>query len=254
MRAFLTVLSACGLLVCAAAMSIAADPPAASAVGEKIRVLIVTGVDYPGHPWKETTPVVVDILKKDPRMVVEVKTEPGVLADKSIFDHDVLVMHFKNYDPLPNEEQCKANLQRFVAEGRGLVLLHFACGAFEKWPQFVDLAGMVWDQKTGHDPRGPFRVEIKDANHPITQGMKDFQADDELYTCLVGKKDVTVVAAARSIVTKKDHPMAFVQPFGKGRVFHTPLGHDVKAFQMPGVGELIRRGTAWAAAKPAALN
>jgi type 1 glutamine amidotransferase len=254
MRATFSVLLGCGLLVCAATMSIAADPPASSAAGEKIRVLIVTGVDYPGHLWKETTPAVVDLLRKDPRMVVEVKTDPGALADKSIFDHDVLVMHFKNYDPLPNEEQCKANLQRFVAEGRGLVLLHFACGAFENWPQFVDLAGMVYDKKNTHDPRRAFTVEIKDPKHPITQGMKDFQADDELYICLTGKKDVTVVAAARSIVTKKDHPMAFVQPFGKGRVFHTPLGHDAKAFGMPGVAELIRRGTAWAAGKPATPN
>jgi type 1 glutamine amidotransferase len=247
MKTFHWVLAACGVLLLAASTSSAADAPKNDGTNGKIRVLLVTGVDYPGHPWKETTPAVVAILKKDPRMVVEVQTNPGALADKSIFDHDVLVMHFKNYDPLPREEEAKANLQRFVREGRGLVMLHFACGAFEKWPEFVDLAGMVWDQKTGHDPRGPFRVEIKDPNHPITQGMKDFQADDELYTCLVGKKNLTIVATSRSIVTKKDHPMAFVQPFGKGRVFHTPLGHDVKAFQMPGVSELIRRGTAWAA-------
>jgi type 1 glutamine amidotransferase len=44
--------------------------------------------------------------------------------------------------------------------------------------------------------------------------------------------------------------MAFVFTYGKGRVFNTPLGHDVKAIQMPGVAELVRRGCAWAARKP----
>ena len=34
--------------------------------------------------------------------------------------------------------------------------------------------------------------------------------------------------------------MAFVFEYGKGRVFHTPLGHDVRAIEMPGVAELIR--------------
>ena len=36
--------------------------------------------------------------------------------------------------------------------------------------------------------------------------------------------------------------MAFAFEYGKGRVFHTPLGHDVKAFTLPGPAELIRRG------------
>jgi type 1 glutamine amidotransferase len=30
-------------------------------------------------------------------------------------------------------------------------------------------------------------------------------------------------------------------------VFHTPLGHDVKAVENPGAAELFRRGCAWAA-------
>jgi type 1 glutamine amidotransferase len=213
----------------------------------KIRVLVVTGVDYSGHLWKETTPVVVAILKADARVDVTVTEKPDDLASEKIFDYDVLVMHFKNYDPLPRAETAKANLVKFVQGGKGLVLLHFACGAFEDWPEFAALAGRVWDRKTGHDPRGPFTVKIVDAKHPITRGLKDFEADDELYTCLIGERPIEVLATARSKVTKKDHPMAFVLRYGKGRVFHTPLGHDVKAFKMPGVAELIRRGTAWAA-------
>ena len=169
---------------------------------------------------------------------------------RRFFAYDALVMHFKNYDPLQRGEQAKANLVKFVQEGKGLVLLHFACGAFEDWPEFANLAGRVWDKKTTHDPRGPFAVKISEPNHPITRGLSDFQADDELYFCLTGDRPIEVLATARSKVTKKDHPMAFVLPYGKGRVFHTPLGHDVKAFNMPGVAELIRRGTAWAAGQP----
>ena len=77
--------------------------------------------------------------------------------------------------------------------------------------------------------------------------MKELQADDELYFCLEGDREVEVLATAHSKVTGKDHPMAFVFQYGKGRVFHSPLGHDVKAIQMPGVADLLRRGTAWAA-------
>jgi len=128
-----------------------------------------------------------------------------------------------------------------------LALLHFACGAFFDWPEFRNLAGKVYDPKLGHDPRRKFDVNIVDKEHPITRGMKDFQADDELYFCVTGDRPVDVLATSRSTVTGKDHPMVFVFPYGKGRVFHTPLGHDVKAFEVPGVGQLLRRGCAWAA-------
>jgi type 1 glutamine amidotransferase len=109
----------------------------------------------------------------------------------------------------------------------------------------------VWNPKLrGHDPHRRFRVEITDVDHPVTKGLKPFEITDELYTCLDGKTPITVLATARSKVDKKDYPMAFVLTYGKGKVFHTPLGHDVRAFSAPGAGELIRRGCAWAAGLP----
>jgi len=48
--------------------------------------------------------------------------------------------------------------------------------------------------------------------------------------------------------------MAFVLNYGKGRVFHFVLGHDVRAIETPGTAELLRRGTAWTAGRePAPL-
>jgi type 1 glutamine amidotransferase len=58
---------------------------------------------------------------------------------------------------------------------------------------------------------------------------------------------VDVLATARSKVDGKVYPMAFVLNYGKGRVFHNALGHDVKAITNTGAAELFRRGCAWAA-------
>ena len=99
---------------------------------------------------------------------------------------------------------------------------------------------------SGHDPRGPFRVRIADATHPITKGLADFGTDDELYTCLDGAAHIQVLATATSKVDQKVYPMAFMLTPGKGRTFHCALGHDVKALN-GAVGVLYRRGTAWAA-------
>ena len=234
-------------LILIAAGLTAAGPPASAASQQPIRVLIVTGNDYPGHHWKDTSRVLRAELEKDPRMVVRIIEDPEFLDSPALDSYDVVILHYMNWkSPDPSQEAARS-LQQFVAGGKGLVLLHFACGAWPNWPEFENLAGRVWDKVRTHDPRGPFEVKIIDKEHPICRGLKSFETDDELYFCLVGKRPVHVLATAHSKVTGKDHPMAFVFDYGKGRVFHTPLGHDEKAFRL--AAELIRRGTAWAAGR-----
>lgn len=224
-------------------LSATADEP----TPERVRVLIVTGEDYESHLWRETAPAIRKILEQDKRFDVRIVEDPDFLASPTVANYDVIFLHFKNYPPLPHAAAARENLVNLVKQGKGLFLLHFACGAFDDWSEFANLAGRVWDRKTGHDPRGPFTVNIAQSQHPIMRDMQDFQADDELYTCLVGERPVEVLATARSKITGKDHPMAFVFEYGKGRVFHTPLGHDIRAIEMPGVAELIRRGCLWTA-------
>lgn len=240
-----------GLLVAVAVVLWVAPLRAAEASGEKpVRVLIVTGQDYPGHPWRETTPVVRRQLEQDPLFVVRVVEDPHFLDSAALKSYDVVLLHFMNWETPSPGEIARRNLREYVEAGGGLVLIHFACGAWQDWPGFVDLAGRVWDPKLrGHDPRGPFRVVPTTVDHPITSGLKAFDTDDELYTCLAGEVPVTVLATARSKVDGLDYPMAFVLEPGKGRVFHTPLGHDPKALEPAAVGELLRRGTRWAAGR-----
>ena len=243
MRCILTVLAMSAVWV------VAATTPACG--GDNVRVLLVTGIDYSGHHWKETAPAIRKVLEQDKRFDVRIVEDPEFLASPAVADYDVIFLHFatENHKQFVREKQIRENLTSLVGQGKGLVVFHFACGAFEDWPEYANLVGKVWDRKNTHDPRGPFQVQIVQNNHPITRGMKDFQADDELYTCLTGERHVEVLATAHSKITNKDHPMAFVFEYGKGRVFHTPLGHDVRAIEMPGVAELIRRGCLWTARK-----
>lgn len=211
----------------------------------EVRLLIVTGMDYPGHKWRETTPYLLEALGKDERLRIDVLSDPYRLDQFDLESYQAVILHFMNWErPDPNQN-VQDNLSRFVEKGGGLVLIHFACGAFGEWDAFSKLAGRVWDKVNTHDPRGPFDVNIIDQNHPITRGMQDFETDDELYTCLTGSKPVSILAQATSKVKKDPHPMALVHRYGKGRVFLTPLGHDVKALQATGTTQLILRACAW---------
>jgi type 1 glutamine amidotransferase len=219
------------------------------------KVLVVTGVDYPGHKWRKTGPAIRDLLQKHSDIEARLVDDPGVLATELIFDYDTLVIHFKNYDPIFQQKKAQSNLTRFVDDGGGLVFFHFSCGAFEDWEAFVTVAGRTWDkEKRPHDPRGPFKVHYVDREHPITKGLKDFEITDELYTCLGGDVPIRVLATATSKVDQQDYPIAFVLRRGKGRVFHTVLGHDVKALESKGLAPLMHRACLWTADRLSAAD
>jgi len=245
---FFILAAVSGLLICSTTCP-AAEPDNQDV--HKIRVVIVTGQDYPGHKWRLTAPVLAEALGQDSRMQVSVVEEPKFLASPELSQYDVIVLHFMDWEQPDPGPAARANLKRFVEDGKGLFIVHFACGAFQEWPEFRTLAGRVWDPELrAHDPHGKFRVEITATEHPITRGLKPFDTVDELYTCLAGDRPVEILATARSKVDGKDYPMAMAFSYGKGRVFNSPLGHDVAAIKNPAVAELFRRGCAWAGRLP----
>jgi type 1 glutamine amidotransferase len=211
------------------------------------RVVIVTGENsYAGHVWKETSAEIKSILEADKNLRVTLEPDPNFIAAGAFLGYDAAVFDFRNAKPLEKDEKVQANILKFLGDGKGLVVIHWADGAFPYWPEFVNIVGRA--QQSKHDPRGPFAVQIVNHNHPVTRGMKDFQTDDELYyDTKEGDRPIEILATAHSKVMDKDFPMALTVQYGRGRVFNTPMGHDVKALRVPEVAELIRHGTAWAA-------
>ena len=71
---------------------------------------------------------------------------------------------------------------------------------------------------------------------------------DELYHSLRGPaKDVSVLGSGLSDQTKEQEPLLMAISFGKGRIFHTTLGHYVEALDGLGFQVTFSRGTEWAA-------
>jgi hypothetical protein len=106
--------------------------------------------------------------------------------------------------------------------------------------------------KSGHGARHLFEVTTTETQHAILSGMKlPFVTSDELYHRLRLEPEVQVIASAFSAVetggTGQKEPMLWTVGYGKGRVFHTALGHDAAAMASHGFATTFARGTEWAA-------
>jgi len=224
-----------------------------------IRALILSGEHHPGHNWQETSPALKEILERDPRLRVDISTRIEDLATSRIDEYDLLVMNYCNWKQPGLSDEAKAGFVRYLKHGGGLIIIHFANGAFHfslpeaadsDWPEYRRICRRVWDHSnpaTGHDKYGKFEVEIEPVDHPITAGMEAFPTVDELYYGQVGNAPITILASARSQVTGQNEPMAFVSDYEQARVFQTVLGHARESLLTDGTAELIRRAAPWVA-------
>ena len=217
---------------------------------KKIRVLLVTGDDVtPAHNWAEVSQAIKETLVVAGRFEVRVCEDPGVLdSATSLARYDLIFLHFYNAKTPTLSDAAKANLLKFVDGGKGLAVSHLSSASFKEWEDFRKMCGRYWVMgKSGHGPRSVFKARIANKEHPITKGLEDFEADDELYAKLQGDVAINVLVTADSDWSKQTEPLAFTLEYGAGRVFHEAFGHDAKAIRNPSVQKLIQRGCEWAA-------
>ena len=251
----------------------AADAPA------PLRALIIDGQN--NHNWKGTTPVLKKIVEDSGLFHVEVATSPASGKPMDDFKPDfakyqVVILNYNGDDWSPGTREA---FVKYMRNGGGLVIQHGSDNSFPKWPEFNEVIGVGgWggrDEKSGpmlywqdgkvvednspgpggyHGAQTPYQVVTRVREHPITAGLPEvwMHASDELYSKLRGPaKNLTLLATAKGDpaqgATGKDEPALMAIRFGKGRIFHTTLGHDAAQLHCVGFIVTFQRGVEWAA-------
>ena len=236
----------------------------------KIQVLIITGQH--GHDWRATTPLLKQALEETGRFEVRVTEEFRGAGPETLAPYDVVVVHYmdRNMPELRWGDRTEKAFLDYARSGKGVVLYHFGLASFNGWTEFEKMSAGNWRPGNGHHSvRHDYTVDIKDANHPITKGLKTPLPvmNDELYANLKWQPEGTyhVLATAyddHSIYDERasdarnkqpmsgagiHEPMLWTTQYGQGRVFVDALGHDFSAVTEQVFKVTFTRGVEWAA-------
>ncbi|MGV3606925.1 MAG: ThuA domain-containing protein [Planctomycetaceae bacterium] len=253
---------------------------AASSAAEPMKALIIDGQNNHGV-WPKTSKMMKKYLEDTKLFAVDIVTTAPQGTDPNFApDFSKYKVVISNYNGANWPDATQKAFVKFVADGGGFVVVHAANNSFGDWKEYNEMIGLggwggrneksgpylyldaegkvVKDTKAGpgghHGSQHPFEIIVRDGEHPITKGMPKqwLHVQDELYDFLRGPAEhVQVLATAYAAKDKggseRHEPMIFTVDYGKGRVFHTPMGHGDYSQECVGFITTLVRGTEWAA-------
>ncbi len=209
--------------------------------------------------------------------LAEPKTDPEFAPEFARYD--VVISNF-GWKAADWPEATQRALETYMLKGGGFVSVHAADNAFPEWREYNRMIGLggwggrsekngpyvyytnegelVRDPSPGgagaHGPQHVFPVTVRVPDHPITRGMPTswLTTKDECYAKLRGPAENMVILATgkdqnEKAPTDRHEPILMVLEYGKGRIFHTTLGHDDYSCESVGFIVSFTRGVEWAA-------
>jgi len=185
--------------------------------------------------------------------------------DYSVFSVDNLkqydVIFFNNTTHLKPDDEQKAAILDFLAQGKGIAGAHAAGDNFGGWAEGVSMIGGIFD---GHpwNAKGTWAFRLDDPAHPLNAAFegKGFWHTDEIYQYksesfrgpskmrLLNSLDMRQKEVSKQIKDgPRDVAVTWIQEYKGGRVFYSNFGHRGDTFMKAPILKMFLDGIQYAA-------
>ena len=173
-------------------------------------------------------------------------------------DYFDAVLFYTNGETRMTEAQKRDLLDFIGKDGKGFIGVHTAAITAASWPEYAEMLGGFFDNHPWNVASARIVVERPDS--PIMRGFSTgMELVDEHYQLLpqpydrskvdvLARLDPTSVDLADADVHRADadFPVAWIKPYGNGRVFYSYLGHTDAAWDDPRVQTMYLEAIKWA--------
>ena len=220
---------------------------AASSSVTPLKGLFLTGGGY--HDYKKLAPHLTASLSQILNAHFTTSYDLNVLTNAQFADPYDVVVYDVCFDEAP--DALLDNAIQAARNGKPSVMIHCAVHAFRRSAKVREWETCCGLRSKVHDPYGPFAVVKLDPEDPIT---KFFPAEwktpgDELYQMISIDPQSHPLLSAKSPKDGREHIVGWTYQFGRGRVFATTLGHDMKTAGSPDYLRLLANGLLWSCNK-----
>jgi type 1 glutamine amidotransferase len=216
----------------------------------KIKVLVITG----GHEFQHKA--FYNVFNAISSVTYDTMVQPqanAFIASPEVNKYDALIFYDMVDSLLPSQQQTYISL---LKKGKSMIFLHHSLVSYQYWPEFIKIVGgqyhtrpVVVNGKTlsaNYEHDVSMAIKVEDKQHPITQGIHDFEILDEAYG------DVEILAGVKPLLSTT-HPksmryVAWINHYGNSDVVYIQLGHGPSAYSNPNFQKLIQQAIEWSAA------
>ncbi|MCP4643050.1 MAG: ThuA domain-containing protein [bacterium] len=144
------------------------------------------------------------------------------------------------------DESLKGALERLGDTDQGIFILHHAVLAFPQWSvwqEIVGVDGTSFEYYIGET----LRIDVPNAEHPITNGLSSWEMKDETYKMAEPGDDSEVLLTTNHPKSLKS--IAWTRQYKNARVLCLQSGHDNETFVVPEFRTVVERGIEWCAGR-----
>lgn len=201
------------------------------------------------HPFEQKAPLIEAALGAS----VDVERSTDVAAFEALSAYDVVVDYLT--DSTLTDGQL-AGLRSFVTGGGGYLPIHCAAdlttyvddGEFTSRDEPVPvLRELIGGHFLDHPAHSAFVVDVVDTEHPVTNGVANFEVFDEPYQVAYDEDRIHVLARMDHPHLDVAYPVVWVRESGDGRVCYCSLGHTDEALEHESFRRILHNAIRWVA-------